>query len=756
MGNELPVARACASRAPHYAGEMPGLCHTPCMRDIEGCVAQSMAAFDAYIAGGDGLRPRPGQRAMAQCVAQTLAAATLGRTEPEGQAPQRRIAVIQAGTGVGKSLAYLVPAIVTAQARQTRVVVSTATVALQEQLVHQDLPALARCLPVPLRFALAKGRGRYVCRLKLERWLTDPEAEPELGDDDEGGVVGADAGDRLAWLRARAQDLAHGRWSGDRDELPEPPEPAWWHAIAAEASSCTARHCPLYGGCAYFEQRKALSGAHVIVVNHDLLLSTLGSRQLPELDQCLLVLDEAHHLPAIALQQFGRRCGLTRLAWIDQLASRALKAGTDVEVEALAEVPAAAARLRHALQEVGRLAVQAWGARLREATADGQPLRVRLPHGRLPDGFDAPLQTAVQASATFLDALRALSAALRTALRERPDEARRLSQRYAQLGTLAPRLEAAHDTARWLLHEAAAGEAPLAKWFTLAAGGAAPGQDTVRVQAHASPIQPAGLLRAQLWGGVRAAVLTSATLTSCGRFDFFLREAGLADDPDVQTLEAPSPFDYPAQGALVLGGVGVDPRDSAAYQAAVQAALLRDLPSVRRGALVLFTSRAHMQRVAAALPADWRERVLVQGALPRPRLLARHRERVAAGQASILFGLQSFGEGLDLPGPLCEDLFITKLPFAPPDDPVGEARAEWLRACGRDPFLDLVVPATAIRLLQWVGRAIRSEDDRARIVCYDPRLLSTGYGRLILQGLPPFTRQTPTCGSEPCTPPMRP
>ncbi|MCX7693627.1 ATP-dependent DNA helicase DinG [Tepidimonas taiwanensis] len=710
------------------------------MNETEERVAQAMAAFDAVIDGG-ALRPRSGQRAMAQRVAETLAPVTLGRPEGDAAAITRRIAVIQAGTGVGKSLAYLVPAIMLAQARQTRVVVSTATVALQEQLVHQDLPALARRLPVPFRFALAKGRGRYVCRLKLERWLTDPQAETEPVEEDDDLFAAAAQADRLAWLRARADDLAHGRWDGDRDSLPEPPQAAWWGAIAAEASSCTARHCPVYGGCVYFEQRKALVGAQVIVVNHDLLLSTLGSRQLPELDQCLLVLDEAHHLPAIALEQFARRTGLTRLAWIDQLASRSLKAAAEVEVDAVADVPGAAARLRHALQEVGRLVVQTWGAQLREMADDAEPLRIRLSGGVLPDGFAAPLQAAVDASGAFLAALRAIGDALRAALRERPDEAKRLSQLYAQLGTLAPRLEAAHDTARWLLHTPADGQAPLAKWFTLWAGTPDSTVDTVRVQAHASPIQPGGLLRSQLWSGVRGAILTSATLTSGGRFDFFLREVGLADDADVQTLEAASPFDHATQGRLVLAGVGVDPRHAAAYQQAVQAALLRDLPTVRHGALVLFTSRAHLQRVAAALPAAWRDRVLVQGTLPRQRLLARHRERVAAGQPSILFGLQSFGEGLDLPGRLCEDLFITKLPFAPPDDPVAEARAEWLRAQRRDPFMELVVPAAAIRLAQWIGRAIRTEDDRARIVCYDPRLTTTPYGRWMLQGLPPYTRE---------------
>ena len=157
---------------------------------------------------------------------------------------------------------------------------------------------------------------------------------------------------------------------------------------------------------------------------------------------------------------------------------------------------------------------------------------------------------------------------------------------------------------------------------------------------------------------------------------------------------------------------------------------------------MLFTSRAQLRLADESLPEALREIVLVQTALPRWQLLSRHRERVAAGQPSVIFGMQSFGEGLDLPGPLCEDLFITKLPFSPPDDPVGEARAEWLRQVGRDPFTELVVPATAIRLAQWVGRAIRTEEDEAHVTCYDRRLSRTSYGQRLLQGLPPFTRIT--------------
>ncbi|WP_143890652.1 ATP-dependent DNA helicase DinG [Tepidimonas alkaliphilus] len=709
------------------------------MDEAQALAQEALAEFDGLIARGQGLKVRPGQRAMAACVAETLAQASVGGAEEDGPTPPRRLAVVEAGTGVGKSLAYLVPAIAVALQRGTRVVVSTATVALQEQLVRQDLPALAAQLPTPFRYALAKGRGRYVCRLKLERWLADPEeaGDGEADDDLLAPLSAEREAQRLAWLHARAADLAHGRWDGELDSLPQPPEPAWWAAVAADAASCSARHCPLYGECVYFERRKELVGAQVLVVNHDLLLATLGTRQLPELDQCLLVLDEAHHLPATALAQWASRAGLTRLAWIDQLASRMLRTALEVECDAVADVPDAAARLRAALQELARLAVQTWGGALRHR---GEPLRVRWPLGRVPPGWAEPLRQAAEAADALLAALRALGAALRGAMRKQPEEARRLAQLYAQLGTLAPRLEATSDTVRGLAHEPQPGQPPLAKWLTLTPP-AAGGDGSVRVVAHASPIQPGALLRARLWPQVRGAVLTSATLTGAGgRFDFFLREVGLADDPDVTTRVVESPFDHARQGELVLAGVTADPRDLPAYQQAVQQALLRDLPGVRQGALVLFTSRAHLRQVAQALPPELRERVLVQGELPRAQLLQRHRERVGAGQPSILFGLQSFGEGLDLPGALCADLFITKLPFAPPDDPVGEARAEWLRASGRDPFLELVVPATALRLQQWVGRALRSEDDRARIVCYDPRLTATGYGRMMLAGLPPFRR----------------
>lgn len=714
----------------------------------------ALQAFDAVVQSTEGFRGRAGQRSMAEQVARTFSQAQLGKVDEEEGEPTRAIAVIQAGTGVGKSLAYCAPAIAMALARGTRVLISTATVALQEQLVNKDLPALAAQMEQPFKFALAKGRGRYVCKLKLERLAGTGEADGDPEDDDLFPEEAASARPRrshqetearMQFYASMAQTLAQGAWDGDRDSLDTPPEPEVWSPVAAEGASCTGRHCPAFSQCVYYDKRKELVGAQVIVANHDLLLSSLGARVLPELDNCLLVLDEAHHLPATALEQFACSANLSRLGWIDRLASRALRIGTLVEVSEVADIPRQSSQLRQTLQDLERLVMDLYGPALRSQPGAWGPARARVPRGALPEALLEPLGQLAHHAAGFLDSLRAISKALRAEMRDKPDEARRLSQLYAQIGMLAPRLEEVHATAQLLLQEAPAEEArsfvPNAKWFTLEVDG-----DFILVRAHASPILPGSTLRSHLWSSVRGAVLTSATLTSCGSFDFFLRESGLHGDESATALEVPSPFNYAAQGTLIAAETRADPKNAAEFNAEMVDALLNDLARVQYGALVLFTSREQMRCAVDALATVMRSVVLVQNQLPRTQLLARHRERVAAGEPSIIFGMQSFGEGLDLPGRLCESVFITKLPFAPPDDPVGEARAEWLRAVGRDPFSELVVPATAIRLAQWAGRAIRTEEDQAHVYCYDKRLTRTSYGQRLLKGLPPFTLERRALG----------
>jgi len=760
--------------------------------------ALALAAFDHVVAHASGYRARSGQREMAAHIAHTLSGVIPGDDSVASDAalPARGIAVVQAGTGVGKSAAYASTVIPLALAQQKRVIISTATVALQEQLIAKDLPALAATLPQPFSFALAKGRGRYVCRLKLDQLSGGDAASADLFESDDAptdtsasgvaarAVASASAAARwqergvqyTAWSNA----LDGGSWDGDRDRLDDPPDGSLWGPVAAERHTCTARHCPSYNSCSYYQARAKLAQAQVLVVNHDLLLSTLGLHALPAPQDCYVVFDEAHHLGSVAQGQFTASMDLMRSQWLDKLPRAVDEVAGALDARPTSDVAQLAKDLKTAQGELARLAMQrigalpAWAqltgrpltsvrpepveglsgsarAGLRQAQperksaqperwGDAPPIVDRFDGGALPPEWTEVVAQMHANASALLKVFEALATQLKANARENPSDAARCAKLYSRLGVLAPRLQSAQETATLWMQAPTDGQPPLAKWLE-----AGIHHGLVTLTAHACPLQPGSLLRNHLWNKVRAAVVTSASLVTCGNFDHFLHESGLAFDDAVAAREVQSPFDHKRQGRLVVVQTVADPKDVEGYTREMLASLMEDLRGVKRGALVLFTSRAQMRQAQGLLERGehgaLRDRVLVQGEASRTVLLRRHAERVADGEASILFGLQSFGEGLDLPGELCEWVFITKLPFASPSDPVGQARADWLKAQGRDPFSELVVPATGARLLQWTGRALRSETDEAVVVCYDARLLRQSYGRRMLQGLPPYRLQ---------------
>jgi ATP-dependent DNA helicase DinG len=693
----------------------------------------ALAAFERVVTATPGFRLRPGQHDMAQRVANTLAAADLG----EHPNPTKAIAVIQAGTGVGKSAAYASTAIAMALERKTRVLVSTATVALQEQLMTKDLPALAAAMDKPFAFALAKGRGRYVCKLKLERIAGSGAAEDDLFEDDvPAPKLSSASQEEIEERRTRLYEhmatlLASAKWNGDRDTLADTPDPRDWSAVAAERHTCTARHCPRYKECSYYNARTLLAEANVIVANHDLVLSSLGMKTLPDLDNCLVVFDEGHHLPAVALDQFASAMDLSNLRWLDKLPKTMNEVANRLQLHVGEDVQTVTSQLKGALTTLARMAMDlVWAQTGQNAAGEGQDGTLRFAHGVLPDALTEPV-TQIHAQASGLaKVLEALGVDVKAVAKEDPSQAVLCAQLYTQLGALAPRLGSLVSTAQLLLEH---GEQPLAKWLQ-----AESHSGYLTMTAHACPIVPGDLLRQFLWSQVRGAIVTSASLTSCGSFDYFLQEAGLKNNPAVTALEVASPFDYATQGTLTVVHTQADPKQADAYTQEMVAELISDLKNVQKGALVLFTSRAQMRVATDALPSTLTDVVLVQGTLSRTRLLGAHMARVEAGLPSVIFGMQSFGEGLDLPGALCETVFITKLPFAPPTEPVDEARAEWLRKIGRDPFNELVIPATGIKLLQWTGRAIRTEEDHAQVICYDKRLQLQAYSRRMLAGLPAY------------------
>lgn len=707
-------------------------------------------AFEQFVQVHSGFRPRPGQVAMARAVAKTLSSGDLGKGDG---LPQRAIAVIQAGTGVGKSVAYSVPAIVCALERQTRVLISTGTVSLQEQLVNKDLPMIADALLAagiverPVRVVLAKGRGRYLCPLKLNRLIgvgdssgsdLDLEADLFAAEATERGAAAPVRGGNgpgvveLGQLRDIAAQLAAGHWAGDNDSLATPPEGRLWGMVAADRHSCTNRRCPHFHECPYFKARKRVAEADVIVVNHDLLLSSVSTRLLPDLSDSLVVFDEGHNLPEVAAGQFAAVMDLTRQKWVGQLASRLEKACRILKLRDAEHVAELCRPIHMTLQSLYAQAVE----RVDLKANPGTEVSIRFENGVLPEGFREALARLDAHGRTLSELMARVSSEMTLVIKEEdggvlsPTDRQRIKDLYGAIGVLAPRVTQCVEAATLALE---AGPVPKALWLL-----AREHNGFVEVAFHASPLHPGPLLLQHIWSRARSVVVTSATLQSCGSFDFFLHESGLGALEETQALAVPTPFDYARQGRLVVRATASDPKQRDAFERESNALLVADLKHVRRGALVLFASRAHMNAALAALPSALKDQVLVQGQLSRTRLLEQHRQRVDAGQASIVLGLQSFGEGLDLPGAYCEWLFIAKLPFAPPTDPLGEARAEWLKSTGKDAFGLLVVPQTSMRLCQWAGRAIRTEDDQATIVCYDKRLTGTAYGRRILGGLPPF------------------
>ncbi|MEJ6656489.1 MAG: helicase C-terminal domain-containing protein, partial [Pseudomonas sp.] len=258
------------------------------------------------------------------------------------------------------------------------------------------------------------------------------------------------------------------------------------------------------------------------------------------------------------------------------------------------------------------------------------------------------------------------------------------------------------------------------------------------LEVHVSPILAADTLRQYLWHTAFAALVTSATITALGRFDRYSHRAGLPKSA-VCTL-APSPFRYAESGVLRVPNHGADPRDNAGHSASI----IEHLPSILQdepGSLVLFSSRRQMLEVYAGLPADFRERLLVQGDLSKQELIRQHRARVDKGEQSVIFGLASFAEGVDLPGKYCEHVVIAKIPFAVPDDPVEAALSEWIERNGGNPFMEIAVPDACLRLVQACGRLLRTEQDTGTITLLDRRLVTQRYGKAILNALPPFRRE---------------
>ena len=655
------------------------------MTPLEQAVAAAFGQDGPLRAAAQDFCPREGQTRLALAVTRTL--------------EQGGALVAEAATGVGKTYAYLAPALLSGE----RVLLSTATKTLQDQLFGRDLPRLAQALGVPARTALLKGRGSYLCPHRLD--LAGQSAEA--------------GGARLRGALAEIRQWAGDTRTGDLAELPglderSPVIPL----VTSTRENCLGADCPHWRACPVNLARRQALAADVVVINHHLFFADLAVREsgmaelLPTVR--VAVFDEAHQLNETGIQFLGQRLATGQLLDF----SRDLLAAGLQQARGLADWALLAGGVETAARDL-RLAASGGGraftgnARLRW---DGA-----APEGASPDDWQRALAGLGGALTQAAQALAALNQA-------GPDLAR-LHERARLLAEQTERFSAPcpPDLVRWA--EAGAGLRLIESPLDIA--------DTVRARLLAAP--EAGPGEEQPQERPRAWIFVSATLGEDERLSWFTRPCGLES---AQALRIGSPFDYARQAALYVPPGMTRPADPAH---SAQVAQLAGDAAARLGGrtLVLTTTLRALREIGGALAErfggeDGGPRVLLQGSAPKRELMERFRQGGAGG--CVLVGSASFWEGVDLPGAALQLVIIDKLPFPPPDDPLVQARCRRLQAQGRSDFADYSLPEAALALKQGAGRLIRRETDTGVLVICDPRLAAMSYGRRLLAALPPMRR----------------
>jgi len=633
----------------------------------------------------------------------------------------RRILVAEAGTGIGKSLAYILAALPVAQRFNKKLILSTATITLQEQLIHKDLPFFLRHSDYKFSFTLAKGRQRYCCEHKLFNCLQESAQQTLLDEKPQ-------AGDRNLLNDLNEAYLA-GKWQGDRDSWPKTIPNRIWQQIVSDKFSCK-RALANHRQCPFHRARDDLNKADVIVVNHALLLADLelgGGIILPAPDNCFYILDEAHHLPKIS-RDFSSARGSIKGSqeWLKKL--KPLMQQINKTVKRQTTITPGLNLLETAVEITKDLKIIEQYFKDNAHYFDESELH-RFAMGELPQGLMITAENLAQESKKCLSALNKLSVIINEEIKDGNLKLSDAESLLIDSGFFLQRLENMSALWKMLSAERSKKQTPTAMWVE---------RDKSEFYLNASPIEVGGILEMMLWSQAAATILCSATLTSLNNFEYFKRQSGLKNGDGTQYLRLKSPFNYPAI-PIIIADMESDPTQQGFDNELVDK--IDHFLADKQANLVLFASYWQMNLVADKLCKKYGQALLIQGVLSRSKLIETHKKRCDKGQTSILFGTGSLSEGLDLPGAYLTNLIITKLPFAVPNSPVEEAHSEWIKAQGGNPFMQLSIPETSKKLIQACGRLIRNENDSGKIIILDKRVKTKRYGKGLLDALPPFDIQ---------------
>lgn len=662
--------------------------------------------------------PRRGQNFLVAEIAKTLCGS---------YHKSNRILVAEAGTGIGKSLSYLMAAIPVAVLNNRKVVISTATVALQEQLVSKDLPLFRRITDREFSFILAKGRQRYCCAEKLaaacgadENQIALFETKPHKKDID--------------LLVTMYDRLTKGKWDGDRDSWPKAIKDELWRLIVSDKHSCNGSF-PGHRDCPFQKARAELDKADVIIANHSLVMADAdlgGGVILPEPENTIYIFDEAHHLPHVARDHASASASLKGAAgWLEKLNQSVTKFASLAEERRVA-------RFRNELQE----SIQQLIPSLNQLAKQFVPeqfveKRYRFEHGELPQWLETESKDLKKLSQKANQSLAKIADLIGERVKEGELAARIAEPALTELGFYSQRLDNLAQVWALMAEPQREKGAPLARWLELH-----PERDGDFV-VSVSPLEIGWQLDKQIWSRCIGAILVSATMRALNSFSYFCIQAGISEKAEDGTrfLALASPFDYQGQAELLLPTMRIEPQAKEFTDYLVER--LPEFITDGKANLVLFASYWQMREVAEKLAADFVKKgwaLQIQGDSSRSEILNKHKMLVQCAKTSVLFGTSSFSEGLDLPGELLENLVITKIPFAVPTSPVEQAHAEYIEKRGGNSFMQITVPEASKKLIQAVGRLLRKERDSGRVVILDRRIVSKRYGKSLLDSLPPFKR----------------
>lgn len=654
------------------------------------------------------------------------------------QKTYQRVAVVEAPTGVGKTLAYLAGVIDIALENKKTLVISTATVNLQQQLLQKDLPQFRDATGLPLRFVQAKGRRRYLCPSKLSRVRLE-QSQQELSLNVEAKYQQTQQQQKAEHLYQQWQQES---WDGDRDSYSGNIGSELWHQISTDSEGCAGKNCSHYSACPYYRVRKEMMAANVVVANHNLVLSDAdlgGGLVLPNPEEVLFVFDEAHNLPQKALDHAAKALNFSQLYQTTETADSVLKKIPKALAFRQHDFGYMLTELRRDLPNVITILQQM------ETLLESDDLAKEVIAGRLKDpriywqsplvsALVIPCQNLLQRANSIYKHYVVFGKWIKDGLETKEVPNAIAEALLQQVGTVQNLFGYVIDFMGLFLDEDARSRPPNVRWLSYEQFG-----KTSTLVIHAGPMTAAYFLEKSLWDRAFGVVLTSATLRGMGLFRRFRSDCGLARFDASHFLAVESPFDYQQQATLSLPEMTSSPNENNDLWQREVAEKLTNVIEITEATLVLFTSKRVMDFVHLQLKSHFGELILLQGDNLSPKnIVLEHIRRIEQGQGSIIFGMDRFAEGVDLPGSLCSHVVITKLPFPVFTRPIEQAKQEWVLRCGGQPFVALSLPAVSMKLIQACGRLLRKETDSGRITILDRRLLTKGYGKQLLDHLPNY------------------